>query len=148
MSYRKTALNCLRLFVVVYKLVIYVLMNSSWLISEPNFIVRGPTISKLYAQTHSQVFIARGCLLLFTIYVLMNCYHGKSVHQVPLLEDPQKAKVTGNNIVYKFLLHEAACCCLQTCTLCFDELLSWSISVPNFIIRGPTISKLWAQNII
>ena len=58
----KTALNCLRLFVVVYKLVISEL--SPWYISVPSFIVRGPTISKLKAQTS---FTSIYCLRLFVV---------------------------------------------------------------------------------
>ena len=46
-------------------------------------------------------------------------------------------QVIGTNII---LLPEAVCCCLQTCNFCFDELSPWYISVPSFIVRGPTIS--------
>ena len=51
-------------------------------------------------------------------------------------------QVIGTNII---LLPEAVCCCLQTCNFCFDQLLPWYISVPSFIVRGPTIRKLEAQ---
>ena len=43
-----------------------------------------------------------------------------------------------NNIT----LPEAVYCCLQTCNFCFGELLSWDISVPSFIVIGPSMSKL------
>ena len=37
----------------------------------------------------------------------------------------QHREVIGINNNYKFLLSEAVCCCcLQTCSLCFDENLS------------------------
>ena len=53
--YRDKHHFCLGLFVVVYKLAISVSMN----ISVPSFIVSGPTITKLEAQTpFTQVFIA------------------------------------------------------------------------------------------
>ena len=39
-------------------------------------------------------------------------------------------QVRGTNTIYKFLLPEAVCCCLQPCNFCFDELSSWYISVP------------------
>ena len=51
----------------------------SWHISVPSFIVRGPTINMLEAQTQ---FTSYYCLRLFlkiVISVLMNSYHGTSV---------------------------------------------------------------------
>ena len=46
------------------------------------------------------------------------------------------------NNIYKFLLPEAVCCCLQTCNFCFDETLSQYISVPSFVTKGYSIVKL------
>ena len=51
----------------------------------------------------------------------------------------------GANIIYKFTLPEAVCCCLQTCNVCFGKLLSWDIHVPSFIVTGSSMSKLWVQ---
>ena len=70
----------------------------------------------------------------------MNSYHGKSVYQLSLLEDPQK-QVIGSNIVYKFLLDpdgyaEAVCCCLQTCSVYILILLMSCICVQSFVILG------------
>ena len=50
-------------------------------------------------------------------------------------------QVIGTNIIYKFIMPEVVCCCLQTCNFCFDELLSWYISLPTLIVRGPGIHK-------
>ena len=44
--------------------------------------------------------------------------------------------------LHKFILPEAVCCCLQTCNFCFGELLSLDISIPGFIVIGPSMSKL------
>ena len=74
----KTAFHCLRLFVVVYKLVIYVTMNSyhgTSVYHQCSFIVRGPTISKLDRQNTIYMFLLPEgvccCLQTCNVYILM-----------------------------------------------------------------------------
>ena len=69
---QKTALNCLRLFVVVYKRVICVDELLSWYISVPRVIVRGPTISKLY--TVYKFLLPEAVCCVYKLVMFTICY--------------------------------------------------------------------------
>ena len=58
------------------------------------------------------------------------------MYNISLLEDPSISKFQENSTYLPRLF-----VVVYNCTLCFDELLSWLIN----LIRGPTISKLYAQ---
>ena len=60
--------------------------------SAPSFIGRGPTIRKLEAQTpFTSFYYPRLFVVVYKLVIsfLMNSYHGTSVYQDSLLEDPQ-----------------------------------------------------------
>ena len=88
------------------------------------FIVRGPTISKLQAQT---LFASFYCLRLIVIvyklviYVSMNSHHGKSVYQGSLLEDPQYAS-------YRHKYHLQFFYCLRLFVVVYKLVTSVSIN--------------------
>ena len=46
-----------------------------------------------------------------------------------------------NILVYKFLIPEAICCCLQTCKCGFDIRVVLCTSVPS--VRNANPTKLW-----
>ena len=46
-------------------------------------------------------------------------------------------------LVYKFLMPEAICCCLQTCKCGFDIRVVLCTSVPSVIVRNANPTKLW-----
>ena len=55
-------------------------------------------------------------------------------------------EVIGTNVVYKFLLPEAVCCCLRTCNCRVDKyVLVYYTCVPKFVVIGRSIEELWAQ---
>ena len=47
-----------------------------------------------------------------------------------------------NILVYKFLMPEDICCCLQTCKCGFDIRVVLCTSVPSVIVRNANTTKL------